>query len=600
MCSSTWEFILFLTLWIGGAPYVSPLYTSGILPPLLSALSPDSASPATILAALRTLNTIADARLLQHPLRRLNPDTLTDLLYTEQHLYSLAEILSQTSSFWTVQQQISLAASLISKTCQEEHHRSLLEQAGLFAVLATKLASFVVATGCSSRALDHSRQDIPLPATQKAELAPILEAVCAIAETSNVRWTRFLASPVLGAVFSRPIADAVSGYDAHRLPPHPIESLIPHLQTSHKTLPTTSSFPPLGAIGTSSQPSLRAFGFSIESIDGVVEDENPLVPWLIFIARAEAGGVERLVALQAATSLYRCGMTHKRRENEFSTLLVPLLVSMLERPSSHKEAPAGTHHESRANRFFVEEKAPAVLASLVVDSMDLQRAAIDAGAVKKLSQILKQSFDPLPPSASAMVWQPEVDSSEVVVDGAPTLGYIGLSSAASHVTILREATLTGLAAMASLRDEYRKSIIENGVISFIIQCLKPYSMDSLSPQKEEEDFTSPPQIVSENTKDVVLAACALARGLSRSVSTLRTSLMDAGLVPPLFVLLKHHDVDIQVAATAVISNLVIDFSPMREVSLRHRKGTDRLTRVLGHYRRRDIENSVRACSFNEY
>ena len=500
-----------------------------------------------------------------------------------------------------MQQQISLAASLISKTCQEEHHRSLLEQAGIFAVLATKLASFVVATGCSSRALDNSQQDIPLPATQKAELAPILEAVCAIAETSNVRWARFLASPVLGAVFSRPTADAVSGYDAHRLTPHPIESLIPHLQTSHKTLPTASSFPPLGAIGTSSQPSLRAFGFSIESIDGIAEDENPLVPWLIFIARAEAGGVERLAALQAATSLYRCGLTHKRRENEFSTLLVPLLVSMLERlPSSHKESPPGTHHESRANRFFVEEKAPAVLASLVVDSMDLQRAAIDAGAVKKLSQILKQSFDPLPPSASAMVWQPEADSSEVIIDGAPTLGYMGLSPAASHVTMLREATLTGLAAMASLRDEYRKSIIENGVISFIIQCLKPYSVDSLSSQKEEEDFTSPPQIVSENTKDVVLAACALARGLSRSVSTLRTSLMDAGLTQPLFILLKHQDVDIQVAATAVISNLVIDFSPMREVSLQHSKGTDQLTRALGYHRRRDTEDFVRACSLNEY
>ena len=542
---------------------------------------------------MRTLNTIADARLLQHPLRRLNPDTLTDLLYTEQHLYSLAEILSQTSSLWTVQQQISLAASLISKTCQEEHHRSLLEQAGLFAVLATKLASFVVATGCSSQALDNSRQEVPLPATQKAELAPILEAVCAIAETSNVRWTRFLASPVLGAVFSRPVADAVSGYDAQRLSPHPIESLIPHLQSSHKTLPTTSSFPPLGVIGTSSQPSLRAFGFSIESIDGIAEDENPLVPWLIFIARADTGGVERLVALQAATSLYRCGMTHKRRENEFSTLLVPLLVSMLDRPqSSQKEAPAGIDHESRANRLFVEEKAPAVLASLVVDSIDLQRAAIDAGAVKKLSQILKQSFDPLPPSTSATLWQPDADSSEVMMDGAPTLGCLGLSPAASHVTKLREGTLTGLAAMASLRDEYRKSIIEHGVISFIIQCLKPYSMDSLASKQEEEDFTSPPQIVSENTKDVVLAACALARGLSRSVSTLRTSLMDAGLAPPLFVLLKHQDVDIQVAATAVISNLVLDFSPMREVSLQHSKHTDPLTRVLGHHRRRDTENPV--------
>ena len=542
---------------------------------------------------MRTLNTIADARLLQHPLRRINPDKLTDLLYTEQHLYSLAEILSQTSSLWTVQQQISLAASLISKTCQEEQHRCLLEQAGLFTVLATKLASFVVATGCSSRALDNPRQDIPLPATQKAELAPILEAICAIAELEHGRWGRFVTNPVLLAVFSRPTADVVSDHDTHKQAPHPIESLLPHLQTSHKTLPNASSFPPLGAIGTFPQPYLRALGFTAEGINTIAEHENALVPWLVFIARAEAGGYERLVALQAVTSLYRCGWAYKRRENEFSTLLVPLLVSMLESvPSNHKESSTGTHHESRANRLIVEEKAPAVLASLVVDSNDLQKAATDAGAVKKLSQILKQSFDPLPPSASSMLWQPEADSSEINIDGAPTLGYVGLSPAASHVTKLREAALTGLAAMASLRDEYRKSIIENGVISFIILCMKPYSMDSLSSQKEEEDFTSPPQIVSENTKAVVLAACGLARGLSRSVSTLRTSLMDAGLAPPLFLLLKHQDVDIQVEATAVISNLVLDFSPMREVRLGHGKHTDQLTRILGYHRRRNTENPV--------
>lgn len=212
----------------------------------------------------------------------------------------------------------------------------------------------------------------------------------------------------------------------------------------------------------------------------------------------------------------------------------------------------------------MEEKAPAVLASLVVDNCDLQRAAIDAGAIKKLSQILKQTFDPLPPSASAPLWQPDAESSEEVLDGVPRLGYQGLSPAASRITRLREATLTGLAAMASLRDEYRKSIIENGVISFVIQSLKPYNMDSPS-KKDERGSTSSAQTVTENTKDVVLAACASAQRLSRSVSTLRTSLMDAGLAPPLFILLKHQDVEIQIAATAVICNLVLDFSPMREV-----------------------------------
>lgn len=543
------------------------------MPPLLDALAPNQNSPTTLLAALRTLNTIADARLLQHPLRRLHPDTLTDLLYTEQNLHSLAEILSQTSSIWTVEQQISLAASLISKTCQEDHHRSLLEQAGLFGVLATRLASFVVATVCCPHVSDGPRTDVPPPATEKAELAPILEAVCAITETSNVRWTRFLSSPIFDAVFSKRDLDATSGYAARRAPSYPIESLIPNLQPSHKSLPSTSSFPPLGAIGTSTQPSLKAFNFSVDSADGISGDESPLVPWLIFIARAEAGSVVRLVALQAATNLYKCGMTHKRRETEFATLLVPLLANMLEPPSiSQKEPSASLQHGSRANRLFMEEKAPAVLADLVVDSSDLQRAAVEAGAIKILSQILKQTFDPLPSSASAPLWQPDAQSSEETVEGVPPLGYQGLSPAAVRVTRLREATFRGLAAMASLRDEYRKSIIENGVISFVIQSMKPYSMDSPS-KTDEGGFMSSAQIVTENSKDVVLAACASAKYLSRSVSTLRTSLMDAGLAPPLFVLLKHQDVEIQIAATAVICNLVLDFSPMREVRSTRCKGS---------------------------
>ena len=556
----------------GGAPYISPLYTSGLLPPLLDVLSPHEASPSTLLAALRTLNTIADSRLLQHPLRRLHPDTLTDLLYTEHHLHNLAEILSQTSAVWAVQQQISLASSLISKTCQEEHHRASLEQAGLLSVLATKLASFAVATGCSDDGWAVYPEDIPLPATEKAELAPILDAICAIAQTSKSRWGRFLSSPAFAALFPNYTSSPKLAYSALKgqvlvgSRPHPIETLLPHLQASHKPLPNTSKFPPLGAIGTSNQPLLTAFGAS--SDDWVPDAEHPLIPWLIYIARAEAGGIARLVALQAITNLFRCGLTHKRREAEFATLLVPLLVTMLERQVILPKGPSVCLHlDSSSDRLLLEHKTPAVLATLVVDSMDLQKAAIDAGVIKRLSNILKKSFDPLPPSATASLWSPEPQTSDITMEDTPTLGHAGLSTQASHVTKLRESTLTGLAALASLRDDHRKSIIENGVISCVIQSLKPYSVDSSSSNKQAEDFTNQPQIVTENPKEVILAACALAQGLSRSVSALRTSLMDAGLAAPLFLLLKHQDVDLQVAATAVVCNLVLDFSPMREVRI---------------------------------
>lgn len=55
--------------------------------------------------------------------------------------------------------------------------------------------------------------------------------------------------------------------------------------------------------------------------------------------------------------------------------------------------------------------------------------------------------------------------------------------------------------------------------------------------------------------------------MSRSVGNLRTSLIDAGLGKPVFALLKYPDNAVQIAATDVSINLVLDFSPMREVSL---------------------------------
>ena len=52
--------------------------------------------------------------------------------------------------------------------------------------------------------------------------------------------------------------------------------------------------------------------------------------------------------------------------------------------------------------------------------------------------------------------------------------------------------------------------------------------------------------------------------MSRSVSLLRTSLIDAGIAKPVFDILKHTDPRVQIAATDVCCNLLLDFSPMRD------------------------------------
>jgi hypothetical protein len=124
----------------------------------------------------------------------------------------------------------------------------------------------------------------------------------------------------------------------------------------------------------------------------------------------------------------------------------------------------------------------------------------------------------------------------------------------------RENILKALAALVPFKDEYRKAICEHGVVPYIIDALKPRPSDALAdaamPRNTAEDGNPIPTI---------LAACGTARMLTRSVSVLRTSLIDAGVAKPLFALLRHSDLEVQIAATAAICNLALDFSPMKEV-----------------------------------
>ena len=227
---------------------------------------------------------------------------------------------------------------------------------------------------------------------------------------------------------------------------------------------------------------------------------------------------------------------------------------------------------SSSSERFIKELAPSVLAMLAANSFEVQKAAADAGVIKKLSQLLKESYDDLPSSSSASMWAPDPSTSEQSEsrDDASRLGPAGLSPIACHVMKLRESLLIALAAIASDKDEYRKAIIENGVIPFVIKTLKPEDTDPSSTSQNRVTKASvpaaTPRALTENSKDSILAACGAARALSRSVCTLRTSLMDAGLTAPLFLLLKHQDIDLQIAATAVLCNLVLRFSPMQQVN----------------------------------
>ncbi|KAG9806134.1 ARM repeat-containing protein, partial [Aureobasidium melanogenum] len=123
-----------------------------------------------------------------------------------------------------------------------------------------------------------------------------------------------------------------------------------------------------------------------------------------------------------------------------------------------------------------------------------------------------------------------------------------------HAMRCRAGALEALAAIAEKEDVNRKAVIDSGIISNLIDSLVPVSVfdSSILPSK------------SGNTVPVLLAACHAATALSRSVSLLRTALIDAGITKPVYNLLTFPDLEVQIAATNVTCNLVLEFSPMRQ------------------------------------
>ncbi|MCJ1405232.1 hypothetical protein MMC11_008459 [Xylographa trunciseda] len=570
----------------GGPAYIQPLSAGSVFPPLLSTLCPTESSPQLVLAALRSLNSVADSICLSCSTADPSDASLLNELYTDHHLTSLSHILEQSSVALITQQQICLAAALITKTCKEESQRKRLASSGVLDALATRLASFIVATrgptSPSDAPDDLGTAEISV-ATTRSRLSSILQAIGTIISNSKLRTTRFACASAFATVFPRSEADPYSWRAPHsRLSKrHPsnnsLDNLLPSLSSSQfrDGLSQTSNFPPLGAHGGwgSKQRPSRGFSSALEItptevFSGSEDDETPLIAWLIHVVRAESD-VTRLMAAWVLTLLYRAGLANRRREAGLAMLLVPLIVRMLAGDYSLPQDTPPSYDISVLHRpeWLMMEHAPTVLAMLVVDSIELQRAAVDAGAIKRLSQLLKQSYDPLPSASAPSMWAPTphvsngVDSAEP--PSIPRLGPTGISPEAYHVLQMRESVLSALASMATFKDEYRKAIIDNGVVPFVIHSLKPQTKEPPNLFPNASATSEKPSSMG-NPTSVLLAACGTARALSRSVSTLRTSLVDAGLAAPLYTLLKNRDIEVQVAATAVVCNLVLEFSPMRE------------------------------------
>jgi hypothetical protein len=288
--------------------------------------------------------------------------------------------------------------------------------------------------------------------------------------------------------------------------------------------------------------------------------------------------MERLVAASILTVLYRAGLTHKSRETAIGLLVVPLLVHMLDDivlPPKSKDGQAEA--EATALDCAIKERAPAILAMLITDSEYLQNAAFDANLVSKLSKMLKVSYDPVPEASLSQRWSPREDEGS---ENVPRPGRLGQSPLLNHKIKVRESALKAIAALVPFKDEYRKAIVDQGMIPYIVESMNanpskptPKAGDKAETankvSKEEEDGKLQ---YGTNPVPVLIAACGAVRALSRSVTILRTTLIDNGVAMPVFNLLQHPDIEIQIAATATVCNLVTDVSPMREVSILYPDG----------------------------
>ncbi|CAL1705500.1 unnamed protein product [Somion occarium] len=166
-------------------------------------------------------------------------------------------------------------------------------------------------------------------------------------------------------------------------------------------------------------------------------------------------------------------------------------------------------------------KACFVLCHLVSDDKDLCQLAYERGSLNQLADLVKS----ITPSEPNVQWDEDEPESQAC---------------------LREAAFTTIASIALFDNDIRCEITDN-------LRLIPYIQASLT----------------HRHVGVRYSACQCARALSRAVAVLRTNIVDTGLGLAVYRIFLKEDEDKRVtyAASAVVCNLVNDFSPLRSTLL---------------------------------
>jgi hypothetical protein len=502
-----------------------------------------------------------------------------------------------------------LAVSLITRLCRDERHQLSLANAGILDTLSSKLAGIVASQGLIIPGADLLAQKegtlglFPAADLGVSHLACVLEGISVIIANSKFRASQLVYSDALTTVF--PVSCSMEfqpskstkaawgpftsaevnnkqsqlsaiDYLLPQLPP-PQARIFSALSSAFPPLGTSGSFDSIGHVGQSKNTIWQqATSFEARDNQDAGEPESPLIAYLIWLTRSSRG-LERLMAASVLTDLYRTGLTNKSRETALGLFIVPLLVQLLDEGNADipKDSDPLIAADILASRWILQERTPAVLAMLIVDSEYLQKTAYDSGVINKLSKMIKVAYDPVIESSDCTAWSPNASADPNLASSTQTsnLGCQSLPPVLIHKIKVRESTLQAIAALVPFKDEYRKALIDQGIVPYVVESLKP------SPDKPSAKVAEKTEKASSTFRDskiispgfgtnpvsVLIAACGAIRHLSRSVSILRTTLIDNGVVMPVFSLLQHSDIEVQIAATAAVCNLVTDFSPMREV-----------------------------------
>ncbi|KAI6781346.1 uncharacterized protein J7T54_002238 [Emericellopsis cladophorae] len=545
----------------GGPAFLAPVVASDALPEVLAKICPYANPGRIVLAALRVLEGVVESSLLATPSSPHNTQLLAEEILVAPYFESFNAILTGSTDNHIIQGQIEAACNLISKLCKEEKQQQALTMSGTLDVLALRLASFAVADGSAvPGAVEAAKRDglfeaFPAAAPLSAKLDPVLQAIAAIVGESKYRAVRLTLTPAILAVFPVLPFPAPKWLNTSRaLLGYPVEDDSENMDLS---------------------PLEGAVDIAIGTHTSQDQPESPLLPWLVHLVRSRQEE-ERLVAASLLALLYRAGLGNSTiREASIGLLVVPLVVNMI---ANAMEKPATVGVATQAKQRQILEQGPVVLARLILDSEHLQRVASKCKAVSVLTRLLKLSYTPPEVLQEPGLWTPYPDGDmDVETDSPKTqLGDQGQDPRIAHLIRIREGALKAVAALASGKEEYRKAFIAEDFLPYVTESLTEYPQKPQPPPSAAKDqakhsnsegsrraSTITPGY-GRNSLGVLIGACHVIRTISRSLSSLRTALVDHGVGFRILELVKHPQLCVAIPATAAITNLVVDASPVCE------------------------------------